>query len=81
MHELCTMGQIMKWDELKENYIRNKKVVEYIQKKYAITELYDVTKIIFAQVCSAVKYLHDHDITNRDIKVDNILCTETENKL
>lgn len=49
--------------------------MQYIQNKYNATELYDVTRIIFAQLCSAVKYCHDHNITNRDIKVDNILCT------
>jgi len=71
----------MKWDSLKENYVRNPKVIQYLQNKYQATELYDITRIIFAQLCSAVKYFHDHDITNRDIKVDNILCTETPNKL
>ena len=75
VHEMCTMGQIMKWDEFKSNYVRDKKVVNYIKSKYQVTELYDVTRIIFGQICSAVKYLHSHQITNRDIKVDNILCT------
>ena len=75
------MGQIMKWDQFKENYVRNKQVFDYIRQKYQVTELYDITRIVFAQICCAVKYLHDQDITNRDIKVDNILCTETPNKV
>ena len=78
---MCTMGQIMKWDELKSNYVRNNKVVDYIKSKYQVTELYDITRIIFAQICSAIKYLHNHQITNRDIKVDNILCTKTSEKI
>ena len=68
----------MDWKELDDCYKRNPKVVQYIGSKYKTNNLGDITRLIFIEVCEAVKYLHDHSITNRDIKVDNILCRETE---
>lgn len=47
--------------------------------KYKTSSLADITRIIFLEICEAIKYLHDNHITNRDIKVDNILCSETHN--
>ncbi len=74
VNELGNLGQIMNWDELTLKYYRNPKVVEYIAHKYGTTSLADITRIIFLEICEGVKYLHDREITNRDIKVDNILC-------
>ena len=74
VNELGTLGQVMLWDELNLRYYRNPKVVQYLNSKYGTTDLGDLTRIVFLEVCEGVKYLHDNDITNRDIKVDNILC-------
>jgi serine/threonine protein kinase len=41
--------------------------------QYGVDDKIKLAKIIFRQICQAVKYLHDKDISNRDIKVDNIL--------
>ena len=67
----------MVWDSLQECYRRNPKIIEYLSNKLQLKSLADLTRLIFLQLCQAVKYLHDHDITNRDIKVDNILCSQT----
>ena len=37
--ELCDLGQIMIWDEQKQNYLRNPKVVDYIGTKYEFQNL------------------------------------------
>lgn len=74
VNELGNLGQIMNWDELNLRYYRNPKVVNYISQKYGTSSIGDITRIVFLEVCEGVKYLHDNGITNRDIKVDNMLC-------
>ena len=77
--DLCDLGQIMNWNTLDLKYYRNTKVFEYICKKYKVESKADVTRIIFLQVCEATRYMHQNNITNRDIKVDNILCKSDSN--
>lgn len=79
VNQLGNLGQIMNWDELNLRYYRNQKVVQYISNKYGTNSIGDITRIIFLEVCEGVKYMHDEGITNRDIKVDNMLCRETSN--
>lgn len=52
-------------------------MVDYIADKYKTNNLSDITRIIFIEICEAIKYMHDHEISNRDIKVDNMLCSRT----
>lgn len=42
-----------------------------------MTNLEDITRLIFLQAGLGVQYMHQRNITNRDIKIDNILCRTT----
>jgi serine/threonine protein kinase len=32
---------------------------------------------VFADVCSAIEYMHEKDLVHRDIKTDNVFLTDT----
>ena len=36
VNDLCDLGQIMKWDEEKQNYIHNPDVIKYMKEKYKL---------------------------------------------
>lgn len=49
-----------------------------IQKNKLLPE--PISKLFFYQMCHAIKYLHDHSITHRDLKPDNILLETAESE-
>lgn len=71
--ELCDLGSIMVYDEMKEQYVHNQKVLSYLKEIYGTEDRIQLAKFIFRQMFEAVKYLHDKNISNRDIKSDNMM--------
>lgn len=71
--EYCDLGQLMNWSDFKDGYAYNEKLMDYLYKQYATDDKFKLAKIIFRQLFKATQYLHDKDISNRDIKVDNVL--------
>lgn len=71
--EYCDLGQIMLWSEMLDNYVHNEKAMCFLQKLYGTADILALGKHIFRELCEAVEYMHSRDISNRDIKVDNIL--------
>ncbi|XP_041352301.1 testis-specific serine/threonine-protein kinase 2-like [Gigantopelta aegis] len=56
-------------------YAENGDVLRYIQKSGALNE--SLAKCWISQVCSAVGYMHDQNITHRDLKLENLLLDKT----
>lgn len=58
---LFIMLELMQGGDLLSRIIKKQRLTEHIAKLY------------FLQMCHAVKYLHDKNITHRDLKPDNVL--------
>ena len=59
------------------SYAENGDVLRYIQRSGAIKET--LARVWIRQVCDAVRYLHDQDITHRDLKLENLLLDSSYN--
>ncbi|KAM3146386.1 hypothetical protein pb186bvf_001355 [Paramecium bursaria] len=54
--------------------VNGREMFEVIQQDKQYTE--KTTRILFKQVLSAIQYLHDNYVCHRDLKPNNILCSE-----
>lgn len=48
--------------------------LKYIQKSGALSE--DLSRVWMGQIASAVRYMHDQNISHRDLKLENLLIVE-----
>lgn len=60
-------------------YCEGGELLKYVQNKGRLQE--EETKIIFSQIAEAVYYLHREKLIHRDMKLENILFANKENKL
>ncbi|XP_069853327.1 sperm motility kinase 4A-like [Dipodomys merriami] len=60
-------------------YLDGGDLVDYVQKMVRLGE--EEAKDLFGQILKAVKYCHDHGITHRDLKAENILLDKGTAKL
>lgn len=57
-------------------YMKGGDLLSRILSKKRLSE--NISKFFFYQLCTAVKCLHDNDITHRDLKPDNILLNSSD---
>ena len=60
-------------------YTRNISLYIYLRSKPQKRLKENTCRFIFAQVVDGVKYIHDHQIVHRDIKLENILIDSFKN--
>lgn len=74
--------QLIEWFEDNDNFymvfekMYGGPLLDHIQRKKCFTE-HEASKVT-RDIASALKFLHDHGIAHRDVKPENILCTDKD---
>ncbi|GMT16847.1 hypothetical protein PFISCL1PPCAC_8144 [Pristionchus fissidentatus] len=74
--------QLIDWFEDEDRFymvfekMRGGPLLNHIQRKGAFTEA--EASMVTKDIASALKFLHDHGIAHRDVKPENILCTDAD---
>lgn len=68
--QLGDLGTLMKFSEAEFKYIQNQSILDYLK-----MNVLQAAKFLFKQVALGIRYLHENNVVNRDIKIDNIIVS------